>query len=1169
MKLHNSFVYIVNDILITYFDNYESNQIYTYFRIFYILKVIVKYVMKEIIEQTKLKEMLIDDLKNVKNKNIDKVMQTFTDHYDFFYKTFFIDDNIHFNTHFNNLLMYFYPFPYEFILYSPLITYRKDVTKFYKKNDYNYILLDNIDFDKIPVRSFVQKKNMDVPKYEIDIHLNTKYYDFNLFKNDDVIYYVALNDCTLICKIIKQNGHKLTLDVMYRRPKYAYNIEHYKAGLPFELIAPKWFKYTEKIIEVQLNEILYMGVHKKFTKKDLFNVFGSIDFTIDRYKYLYHDTDNQTLDLTKATYFYLTPLSKLKFDTPRKCVIGELIADLKGIINFTDSVVANNAMTQKQRENDMVDKKWISYNNVDTLEFYNGVEPKNLKQSHSNNNACVTSQYDDINEFIKVRPYCDTNKKSKYTGRRKIHEILFKTRKHDPSRIYVYKYAAEVYKNFGFDLTKNDMYYPKINLVNMVYDNILNDVLIQLGIPGFFFTDYDMGFNIGGELLITNPIEYVQIFNISTEMCHTPTKLKKMSRDIPPKYAYVMLLMKTSLYFYGAMVTGYSLKKQNSKYDTIIMVTPDVSSYQKNMLKKVYDIVMEIDYTKINTSVIANYETTRFRDVFTKLEALKLVQYDKIIMMDIDMCVIKNMDELFDLEPPCAVLRHKILKHGEKINTSYIYRKGKFVAGINAGIMLLKPSIKEYNDIINDLQKDGETYKNPEQDYLSLRYNGKWTNISFSYNFQFGFDERVDKFKKLEDESIEIENTAPFVGSDAEIHNLHFSSRTKPWSLIYNKEYMSHKIKKVNERYYDIWMQHLNEINKKYDILPNYLKSSGSVTNTINNNLKHITLSKNIKFIGNRSQFVTDIDIVNNVSSKTINAIDLQKLVKYLPEHISFVFLTYGRYFDVDKIIQIDWLSNDNPKITVRITKDDFVKLLKTTNIADDTMNYILELFDRDVIKCYSELKQISKKKVHLHDLNTITQFNENEKIIAHYAIKYDSTYLFVDVAYVPQGYIDNYVQSESSNGLGYYFKEYYYILSSLKKYFDAETVTKINYLLKNEFGMFIQINIQLIYLNIYSRFNVLSSSDFIKYFTYVILVIEKSIYNTSDKDSLLTTAKKNIILIDGNKIKVNDASVYYNIKQISVDIFKWLNSTFYDPVSYYLSLIKQKPKYAKLLKSL
>jgi hypothetical protein len=374
--------------------------------------------MNETIGEKELKIILIDELKQVKNKNINKVIQTIAEHYDFFYKTFFIDDNIHFNTHFNNLLMYFYPFPYEFILYAPLITYRKDVTKFYKKNDYNYILLNNINFDKLPVRSFVQKKNVDVPKYEMDIHLNTKYYNYNIFKNDDVIYYIALIDCTLICKVTKQNDQKLSLDIMYRRPKYAYNIEHYKAGLPFELIAPKWFKYTDKIIEIHLNQILYMSVHKKFTKDDLFNVYGSIDLTLDRYKYLYHDTDNPALDLTKATYFYLTPLSKLKFDAPRKCVIGELIKDLKGVINFTDSIITNNSMTKHQRDNDMKNEKWISYDNIDTLDYYKGVAAKNLKQSHHKNNACITSKYDDIDEFLKFRPYCDTSKKNKYSGRR-------------------------------------------------------------------------------------------------------------------------------------------------------------------------------------------------------------------------------------------------------------------------------------------------------------------------------------------------------------------------------------------------------------------------------------------------------------------------------------------------------------------------------------------------------------------------------------------------------------------------------------------------------------------------------------------------------------------------------------------------------------------------------
>jgi len=40
----------------------------------------------------------------------------------------------------------------------------------------------------------------------------------------------------------------------------------------------------------------------------------------------------------------------------------------------------------------------------------------------------------------------------------------------------------------------------------------------------------------------------------------------------------------------------------------------------------------------------------RFNDCWTKLEAYGLFQFDRVVLLDSDMVVIKNMDELFDFE---------------------------------------------------------------------------------------------------------------------------------------------------------------------------------------------------------------------------------------------------------------------------------------------------------------------------------------------------------------------------------------------------------------------------------------------------------------------------------------------------------------------------------------
>lgn len=113
--------------------------------------------------------------------------------------------------------------------------------------------------------------------------------------------------------------------------------------------------------------------------------------------------------------------------------------------------------------------------------------------------------------------------------------------------------------------------------------------------------------------------------------------------------------------------------------------------------------------------------------------------------------------------------------------------------------MLLEPNQNEYNEIIQDLlktDKEREAYDNPEQDYLSFKYANKWTNISFLYNFQFGLTDRAKKY------------------DPNDIYNIHYSSRLKPWRIIFKPEETWSWIKEDirNIPYYELWMKSYESI---------------------------------------------------------------------------------------------------------------------------------------------------------------------------------------------------------------------------------------------------------------------------------------------------------------------------------------------------------------------
>lgn len=99
----------------------------------------------------------------------------------------------------------------------------------------------------------------------------------------------------------------------------------------------------------------------------------------------------------------------------------------------------------------------------------------------------------------------------------------------------------------------------------------------------------------------------------------------------------------------------------------------------------------------------------RFQDVFTKLRVLELTEYSKVCLLDSDMLVRDNIDEIFDLQPPAALVRGTFPpRHGEasfriwsgvvncatgaKVPVTTFWNGHRQITGINGGCMLLEPS---------------------------------------------------------------------------------------------------------------------------------------------------------------------------------------------------------------------------------------------------------------------------------------------------------------------------------------------------------------------------------------------------------------------------------------------------------------------------------------------
>ena len=97
----------------------------------------------------------------------------------------------------------------------------------------------------------------------------------------------------------------------------------------------------------------------------------------------------------------------------------------------------------------------------------------------------------------------------------------------------------------------------------------------------------------------------------------------------------------------------------------------------------------------------------RFRGTFTKLRALELTEFRKIIIMDLDMIVqnVQQVEHLFQSETPAACFRgnkKNCIAEPRRFGTQPV-RRGHMIGGINAGLMILTPNKNDFEYMKKDL----------------------------------------------------------------------------------------------------------------------------------------------------------------------------------------------------------------------------------------------------------------------------------------------------------------------------------------------------------------------------------------------------------------------------------------------------------------------------------
>ena len=101
----------------------------------------------------------------------------------------------------------------------------------------------------------------------------------------------------------------------------------------------------------------------------------------------------------------------------------------------------------------------------------------------------------------------------------------------------------------------------------------------------------------------------------------------------------------------------------------VLMYTNDVENDWLRICRSVGWRLRLVKHIKFRKEL---YPTGRFSHVFTKLHAVGMEEYDKVIVLDTDVLVRHDMDELFEGQTPAAVRRLETSRKGPISSTGAV-----------------------------------------------------------------------------------------------------------------------------------------------------------------------------------------------------------------------------------------------------------------------------------------------------------------------------------------------------------------------------------------------------------------------------------------------------------------------------------------------------------------
>lgn len=146
-------------------------------------------------------------------------------------------------------------------------------------------------------------------------------------------------------------------------------------------------------------------------------------------------------------------------------------------------------------------------------------------------------------------------------------------------------------------------------------------------------------------------------------------------------------------YLLGLLALYYSWKKTNSENDFFVLLSENINEKVELNINSIgiKTIRAKLDLSFSETTQAENeiFNVERWNNTLLKLKIFEFVQFSKIIFLDADMMVLRNLDHLFQYP------------HMTATNAGFLYPGNEDWIELNSGLMVIEPQLGIFNEMLS------------------------------------------------------------------------------------------------------------------------------------------------------------------------------------------------------------------------------------------------------------------------------------------------------------------------------------------------------------------------------------------------------------------------------------------------------------------------------------